>query len=505
MNENFGKTQDFLKSHLKSSRIRKSSVNHLSLVECAESDRGRVLYSAAFRRLQQKAQVFSLEPNAAVRSRLTHSLEVSQVGRYISDKIIEKATISDTEISRSLAIFIETACLAHDIGNPPFGHFGEAAIQEWFKSNGEEIITTSIGESKNTATLLYDFVEFDGNPQGLRILSKLQWNNDEFGLNLTTTSLLSCIKYLRCAGGDKKHFLNEKNIEEVDPLYKKAGYFISEEELVFKLWDLHDIDGDNPHRYPLSAIMESADDISYCISDLEDSIEKGIVSLHHASCWIKKEWDRKNEKNEIPIDDLYKKLDAAITHVKTEWGDDIFKKSSYTFTDFRTHITRELVDFTSSKFIEFVEKHQSVNTLLPETSSASIFLEILKDYCRNNVYCDQGVELIEYAGYTAISGLLDIFKPLLTCNKNRFECALESKKKDSNGTPIVLERKLLSLFPEKHIKAYKNFSKETTLRNLSKIEIEWLARAHLIVDFLSGMTDDYSIELYRTLSGIKTL
>lgn len=505
MNENYNAVQDYLENHLKPSRLRGSSVTHLTLVECAESDRGRVLYSAAFRRLQQKAQVFSLEPNAAVRSRLTHSLEVSQVGRYISDKIIEKSSITDAEISRSLAIFVETACLAHDIGNPPFGHFGEAAIQEWFKENGPSIIENSIGSSKNSDILLKDFREFDGNPQGLRILSKLQWNNDEFGLNLTTTSLLSCIKYLRCAGGDVVHLeeLDENGKQKVDPLHKKAGYFISEEKLVAKLWEIHEIEKENPRRFPLSAIMEAADDISYCISDLEDSVEKGIVSLHHASCWIKKSWDSKKDKT--PNDDLNEKLDKIISHISTEWGKNVFNKSDYTFTDFRTSITRELVNFTSSNFIDLVLKKQPISTLLPENSSASVFLELLKEYCRKHVYCDQSVELIEYAGYTAISGLLDIFKPLLICNKNRFEHALKSDKKDGNGKPIVLEKKLLRLFPEKHIKAYKNFSKQSSIRNLSSKEIEWLARAHLIVDFLSGMTDDYSIELYRTLSGIKTL
>lgn len=503
MNENSGVIQDFLTKNLKPTRLRGSSVGHSTLVESAESDRGRVLYSAAFRRLQQKAQVFSLEPNAAVRSRLTHSLEVSQVGRYISDKIIEKSNITDTQVSKSLAIFVETACLAHDIGNPPFGHFGEAAIQEWFNANGEEIINASIGETNNLDVLLQDFREFDGNPQGLRILSKLQWNNDEFGLNLTTTALLSCIKYLRCAGGEKKTIDTIDNKEKVDPLYKKSGYFIAEEELVKRLWAAHDIEKDNPYRFPLSAIMEAADDISYCISDLEDSVEKGIVSLHHASCWIKKEWDTK--KNDICEGSLTTQLDEMISKIHSQWGENFFENIDYTFTDFRTSVTRSLVEFASSNFIDLVETKKPISTLLPENSSANVFLELLKEYCRKYVYCDQSVELIEYAGYTAISGLLEIFKPLLKCNKDRFERSLESETKDGNGKTIVLERKLLRLFPEKHIKAYKNFSTQESLRDLSSDEIEWLARAHLIVDFLSGMTDDYSIELYRTLSGIKTL
>ncbi len=495
MNTSANTVQDFLEKSLLPSRIRSSSVKHTNLVENAESDRGRVLYSAAFRRLQQKAQVFSLEPNAAVRSRLTHSLEVSQVGRYISDKIIEKSGISHSEISRSLAIFVETACLAHDIGNPPFGHFGEAAIQEWFKENGNNLIKNSIKKEDKAEELLHDFIEFDGNPQGLRILSKLQWNNDEYGLNLTTTSLLSCIKYLRCAGGEKTENL----------LHKKAGYFLSEENLVQQLWEKHNIDNEKPSRFPLAAIMEAADDISYCISDLEDSIEKSVVSLYHSAKWIEKEWKLwKEKKPQDTAETIFYEIDGIISKISSTWGSDLFEVSNYTFTDFRTSVTRFLVDFAARNFIQLIESDELVTTLLPEKSSASAFLEILKNYCREHVYCNENVELIEYAGYTAISGLLDIFKPLLSCDKDRFRCALNSKSKDNNNQRIVLEKKLLRLFPEKHIKAYNFFSESPTLRNFTEEENEWLARAHLIVDFLSGMTDDYSIELYRTLSGIKT-
>ncbi|WP_407681309.1 hypothetical protein [Pseudogulbenkiania subflava] len=93
----------------------------------------------------------------------------------------------------------------------------------------------------------------------------------------------------------------------------------------------------------------------------------------------------------------------------------------------------------------------------------------------------------------------------LECSKDRFQCSLNSNKSDSEGNPIILEKKLLVLFPEKHIKAYHHAANNKHLSDLTETQNEWLARAHLVVDFLAGMTDDYSIELYRTLSGIKTL
>ncbi|WP_312533599.1 HD domain-containing protein [Acinetobacter variabilis] len=127
-------------SYLKADRLRSATRADATLLEAAESDRGRVINAAAFRRLQQKAQVFPLEANASVRSRLTHSFEVSQVGRYIAQSII--STLLDQhpslktqlqyDVLTAFVSTVETACLLHDLGNPPFGHLGEAAIQEWF-------------------------------------------------------------------------------------------------------------------------------------------------------------------------------------------------------------------------------------------------------------------------------------------------------------------------------------------------------------------------------------
>jgi dGTPase len=185
-------------------RRRTSSRSGRTLLTESESDRGRVLFSPAFRRLQQKAQVFSMEPNAAVRSRLTHSLEVSQVGRYLADEITQRLgplRLNDMQ-QGALVNFVETACLMHDIGNPPFGHFGEAAIQEWFKKHGAKCVLTSMDLDEKVAPsyaasmnlALADFFQFDGNPQGLRIVSRLQWNTDAFGLNLTKTTLAAFLR-----------------------------------------------------------------------------------------------------------------------------------------------------------------------------------------------------------------------------------------------------------------------------------------------------------------------
>ena len=130
---------DALLSLLSENRLRDSTRGNRGLLVASESDKARVINCSPFRRLQQKAQVFPLESNAAVRSRLTHSIEVSQIGRHISQILIKKV-ISLGEVNKysyeDLTAFtntVETACLLHDIGNPPFGHFGESAIKYWVK------------------------------------------------------------------------------------------------------------------------------------------------------------------------------------------------------------------------------------------------------------------------------------------------------------------------------------------------------------------------------------
>eukprot|EP00487_Bulimina_marginata_P010178 TRINITY_DN498_c0_g1_i3.p1 TRINITY_DN498_c0_g1~~TRINITY_DN498_c0_g1_i3.p1 ORF type:complete len:201 (-),score=13.83 TRINITY_DN498_c0_g1_i3:46-648(-) len=169
-----------------------------------ESDRGRIINSAAIRRLQQKTQVFPLERNAAVRSRLTHSLEVQQVGRFIVQRIfhfLSQERIADyglTDLARPLESLVEMACLMHDIGNPPFGHFGEAAINKWFEMHlasvtPERCQTPHTGINVIFKHLSEDIKSFEGNAQGIRIVHSL------LGLNLTYCQTAGILKYTRPA------------------------------------------------------------------------------------------------------------------------------------------------------------------------------------------------------------------------------------------------------------------------------------------------------------------
>mgnify|MGYP000047110744 CR=1 FL=1 len=240
-----------------------------------ESDRGRIINSAAVRRLQQKTQVFPLERNAAVRSRLTHSLEVMQVGRFITRKLISKMQRLDSHksdiegLEDALESIVEMSCLMHDVGNPPFGHFGERAIQDWLSSNLGDCIRAAFEDKTNAhestyvpEDLIKDIIGFEGNAQGIRIITNLQ------KLNLTKTQIASVLKYTRCG-------TEERPSDEQHPQYyllKKVGYYFSEKSIVEEVVSFHGLA--NRHRHPIAYIMEAADDISYCIADLEDAVDK---------------------------------------------------------------------------------------------------------------------------------------------------------------------------------------------------------------------------------------
>ncbi|MEM6814169.1 MAG: dGTP triphosphohydrolase [Bacteroidota bacterium] len=231
-----------------------------------QRDYDRCLFSTPVRRLQDKAQVFPLEPNDSVRTRLTHSLEVSNLSRAIAErvgeKLIEKGYIEENQ--RTDIVFMASTCgLIHDLGNPPFGHSGEDAMRDWFKSKIKEEGGRKFIQDKKKKK---DFLNFEGNAQTLRLVSKLQMLGDFSGLNLTLGTLAGSRKYLSESTEVKK--LSGQQ-------YKKLGYFQSEKEL---LEQVEKETGTTRFRHPITYLVEAADDIVYSIIDLEDGIKKRVLT-----------------------------------------------------------------------------------------------------------------------------------------------------------------------------------------------------------------------------------
>lgn len=452
---------------LNSERLRPSTVAvERTILEQAHSDRGRVVFSASFRRLAQKTQVFALSSDGA-RTRLTHSFEVAHIGVYIVSEIFSQIDkISGKRLSKSVGewrsmsgdqrqairSFVEVACLLHDIGNPPFGHFGEKAICNWFKS---QVQTDSFRSQllKKLGNRKYDFLGFDGNKQGLRILTKLQRNNDDaYGLNLTCTQLASIIKYPKFSKSSPS----------------KCRYFFSEEKIKESIWKIL---GLNPNqRHPLSLIMEAADDIAYCVSDLEDAAEKGLVL-------------RQDLKQAFKDDSLDSgSLSRAITTA-------------------RTKLTNELVVEVARLFIGRLNAQTEFNC--ESLLNSHERLDALREVVAKKVYSSREVLSNELTGYKVIHGILDAFLPLLRMDSRDFEVLAnkfvgQNSVYDDGGASVVkkctAEPSLLSLFPKKHLSTYLDASG-------CDMKLEMYHRIHLVIDFVAGMTDDFALDTYRLLSG----
>lgn len=421
---------------IKEERLRDSTSGKRGILIASESDKGRVVNSVAFRHLQQKAQVFPLEPNAAVRTRLTHSIEVAQIGRHIAQKIIQKHQAAENESYNELAAFvniIETACLLHDIGNPPFGHLGEAAIRDWFKAHQYPD----------------DFLNFDGNPQGFRIASFLS-GADDYGFNLTCTLLLSMLKY-PYTSEDKAA---NQNIN-------KIGLFVTEFDKYQAACDK--LDWKAKHRFPFARLMDVADDIAYSMSDLEDGLEKGIIS----------------------IDDL-----------KRAFGSEQFRDGAVEpFIGFKTGIINNAVNVVSDTFVNSIDAILQGDDveLLHSSSDIGALVKAVNQYAATYIYTHESAEQVELAGRSAISGLLNHFGALLELSEADFNDLIDDNVKAIRHKQLDFHIRLLRRIPLHYRKKY------SCNENIA----EAIRRAHLIVDFIAGMTDDFALETYQILEGIR--
>jgi dGTPase len=244
-----------------------------------ENDFDRVVFSSSFRRLRNKAQVFSLEPHDFVRTRLTHSIEVSTIGRSLGEGaakgLVDKyADLREFLVPRDVGTIVATACLLHDIGNPPFGHSGEKAIGFWFAENNDSGKRLKLSGQEAT-----DLTMFEGNAQSFRIATRLQWTGQDFGMNLTSATLSALIKY-PCASNQVK--------SDGPKSLKKFGYFKADADTFQQVRKRTGLD--KHRRNPLTYLMEAADDIAYATGDIEDVLKKGFLdyetvreSLHTAT------------------------------------------------------------------------------------------------------------------------------------------------------------------------------------------------------------------------------
>ena len=460
---------------LNRSRVRPSSVKRQRNIDDFYSDRSRILYCSSFRRLQQKAQVFSMETNSSVRSRLTHSLEVSDLGRTLANEIGYKlktdqdSSLSNTNIPALVAV-VENACLLHDIGNPPFGHFGEAAIQDWAKHEARGALPADVVWDERLQKLMKDFEEFDGNPQGFRTVTKLHCDVDEHGLNLTYATLLCGLKYARAAGDPKGK-----------GILKKAGWFQTEQALVERIFEEMGLTMGT--RYPLTYIMEAADDIAYCMSDIADGIEKRIITEEEflrsfTRLWLEKYDEKSLKALKLPAISELRNFSQDFSVI---WAKKAMQEAVKNYMD----LHEQIYAGTSGAIID--EKYGTMGKVLETIKAVSC--EVL--------YPSIEAESIELTGYAVINGILHNYERML-----RMKYADFSRVAERQGREFAVEQRLFNRIGRRCVEAYKKAVAALDHDAPDFPQKEWWLRVHLLVDHISSMTDAFALESYQMLEGI---
>lgn len=419
-----------------------------------DRDYDRIIFSSAFRRLQDKTQVFPLSRNDFTRTRLTHSLEVSCVGRTLGRKVNEflaqNGHIKHDDFV-DIGTIVSSACLVHDIGNPPFGHSGESSIQKWAK---EYLKKNEIFDNDHQKR---DLCEFEGNAQGLRVITRVQTNRRRGGLQLTLATLGAMMKY-PCGSLIEDQPRKTSRVEQ-----KKFGFFLDDADLIssgVRKLGMLEYKKNAFHRHPLAFLVEAADDICYALVDLEDSVDQKLIKVEDA-CGV--------------LEKLAKKINT--------YRDKGYKDKSRLHW-LRTYAMQALIDecfevFTAN--LDAILSGDFSNSLIDESQLIDLY-EDIQAMVKETAYKNHRVLAVELAGFRVIGGLLDIFVPAIL-------------QPEESG-----HRKLIELIPNSYLShEYEGYSSiEESLNILTPYQ-----RVLRITDYISGMTDSFAVDLYQKLSGIK--
>ena len=443
-----------------------------------EKDYHRIIGSASFRRLQDKTQVFPLDKSDFIRTRLTHSLEVSSFAKSLGQNIGENILLYKKDpgftprMKEDICSILQCAGLIHDIGNPPFGHFGELAIREWFERNlpvlkfhGEPI------DQILTERMREDLYHFEGNAQALRLVSKLHFLVDEHGMNLTYALLNTIVKYPVAS-------------DEIDPKSgnikdKKLGYYLADEN-IFR--EIQEATGTNGRRHPLTFILEAADDIAYKTADIEDAFIKGFISYQKLL----------EELTELQV--MYGKSDANAFN-PARLLDELYLRGKdkhvedpeeYAIKNWIVRVQGFLINcatygFTSNYNEIMAGRYE--HDLFYHTFAERL-MDMLGDLAFREVFTSDTIYRMEVAEATMIDYLMD-----------RFVSAVikYDDKEEKMGT---LDIRMVSFISSNYKNAY-HFQAQ------GKSDEERLyLRLLLVTDYICGMTDSYAKRLYQELKAI---
>jgi len=413
-----------------------------------QQDYDRIVFTSAFRRMKDKTQVFPLSKSDYVRTRLTHSLEVSCVGRslgaVVGREIIARHGLQHVE-SGDFGAIVAAACLAHDIGNPPFGHAGEDAIREWFRHSG------LLDRHEFTPAQKADFERYEGNAQGFRIVSRLQSPANPGGLQLSSAVLATFTKYPRPSHLDtnldgksgKKFGFFQQDADNFRQVARSTGLI---ERIPNTAW----------RRHPLAFLVEVADDTCYLIVDLEDAARLGFVPYKDAECLL---------------------ADLAGNTINGSRLD-------------RLHDPKERLEYLRAKAIGcllesaaavFLENEDAIlsgkfDDELLESSPIAHPLQAILKLAKETIYTARPALEIETAGFEVLGALLGLFTN-----------AVEARAGHARYT--TRERMLLKLLPPQF------------LGHGGEPDADPYIRLLQVADFVAGMTDSYAVDMFRKLKG----
>lgn len=442
-----------------------------------EKDYDRLLFSTPVRRLADKTQVFPLERNDSVRTRLTHSHEVANLARSLGTRLlrINSSIFGEEENCNQAPVILATVGLAHDLGNPPFGHQGETAIKDWFSEH--EFLFAAMGRERGKKDPRFvavpteqqgDFLQFEGNAQSLRLLCRLQNTIGDAGLDLTAGTLAALMKYP----------VSSAEVSQKSVSSKKHGYFVSEADFVG--WIRSTTGLKAGQRHPLTWLMEASDDIAYSVLDIEDAMKKGLVSPEDLLAHLRHKFPKEQLGNLLTsLTTLFKKADNE-------------KFSLSRSREIKIGYLRTLlIDKLMASVVEgYVHDHASIldysrsKALLECESPESDLCACLKDFAKSYAYQSQNVLELEYSGSIVLKSLMTDMWEAISSRKDFAK--LNSRRTTPKASFVY------SLISDSY-----RWHFEENLHD-SPVSIRY-RELQLLSDMISGMTDSFAVDLYKRI------
>ncbi|MBQ4033955.1 MAG: deoxyguanosinetriphosphate triphosphohydrolase [Paludibacteraceae bacterium] len=410
-----------------------------------QRDYDRLIFSPTFRRLQNKTQVFPLPGKIFVHNRLTHSLEVSSVGRslgeIVSRYLVEKYGESQGPFIAELGSIVPVGCLAHDLGNPPFGHSGEKAISSYFSEGPGLPLKEKCGLSDAE---WQDIVNFEGNANALRLLTHQFHGHRPGGFVLTYTSLASIVKY-------------PYESSYISKLGKaKFGFFQSEKDGYRRIateLGITELEPDRYARHPLVFLVEAADDICYEIMDMEDAHKLKILSTEQTVELMLGFFDEEKKQRRREHMASIQDVNEQIAYLRSSVVGELVRECTRVFCENEEAIL-------NGTFQDSLIKHVSERVYNAYQNCERISVD--------KIYRSQAVVDVEISGYNIIYKLID----------QLVNAVLEPGK--------AYSKQLLLRVPQQY---------ETSAG-------PYYQRIMAVLDYVSSMTDIYALELYQQITGI---